>query len=99
MSSVFCIFYCFSGETMHNRKSIIQGQTDVPLSSHGEKQAALVAARLQNDRFTHIFSSDLSRAHETAKAISDANKVCRNEIILDKRLRERVSAYICYSML
>ncbi|WAR07670.1 TIGAR-like protein [Mya arenaria] len=50
------------------------GQMDVPLSSVGEQQAGLVAARLQRERFTHIFSSDLSRASDTAKIIAQANK-------------------------
>lgn len=77
------------GETLYNRKNIIQGQSDIPLSGLGERQAQLVAERLQNERFTHIFSSDLSRAHETAKAISDSNRVCRCDITLDRRLRER----------
>jgi broad specificity phosphatase PhoE len=66
------------------------------LSSLGEQQAQLVAERLQNERFTHIFSSDLSRAYETARAISDNNKVCRCDITLDKRLRERVIKITCY---
>ncbi|KAH3739099.1 uncharacterized protein LOC127851900 [Dreissena polymorpha] len=77
------------GETMYNRKGIIQGQTDIPLSSFGERQAEMVAARLQNERFTHIFSSDLCRATETARIISEANKVCRCQVTMDKRLRER----------
>lgn len=74
---------------MYNRKNIIQGQTDVPLSSLGERQAELVAHRLKNERFTHIFSSDLSRAYETAKIICNTNRVCRCEITLDTKLRER----------
>ncbi|XP_052807548.1 uncharacterized protein LOC128236610 [Mya arenaria] len=86
---LFSLTFVRHGETLYNRKSIIQGQMDVPLSSVGEQQAGLVAARLQRERFTHIFSSDLSRASDTAKIIAQANKVCLSDIILDKRLRER----------
>jgi len=66
------------------------GQMDIPLSNFGEKQAQLVAARLECERFTHIFSSDLSRASETARIIAEANKVSNTPIVMDKRLRERV---------
>ena len=69
---------------------LVSGHTDIPLSEYGEKQAQLAGTRLQNERFTHIFSSDLSRASLTAKTIADANKVVKCEVIHDKRLRERV---------
>ena len=72
------------------------GQTDVPLSNVGEKQAELVATRLQNDRFSHIFASDLTRAYDTAKIIAQANKVCRCDITVDKRLRERVWTFFIF---
>lgn len=87
--AVFSLTFVRHGETTYNRKNIIQGQTDVPLSAFGEKQAQLVGTRLQNDTFTHIFSSDLLRASETAKIIAEANRVTKCEIIHDKRLRER----------
>lgn len=77
----------------------VSGQSDIPLSGLGERQAQLVAERLQNERFTHIFSSDLSRAHETAKAISNCNRVCRCDIALDRRLRERVILIFAISLI
>lgn len=86
---LFSLTFVRHGETLYNRKNIIQGQTDIPLSSLGQKQAELVARRLQNDRFTHVFSSDLSRAYKTAKIICDSNRVCRCEVTTDKKLRER----------
>ncbi|KAL5009620.1 hypothetical protein ScPMuIL_011925 [Solemya velum] len=86
---VFSLTLVRHGETSYNRKHIIQGQTDVPLSSTGIHQAKLVGGRLKNDNFTQIFASDLARAHQTAQAIFDINKVCSCDIIRDKRLRER----------
>lgn len=40
-----------------------------PLSKLGEYQAERVAARLAKEKFDHIYSSDLTRAHETARII------------------------------
>ena len=59
-----------SGETEYNRKQVVQGQLDVPLSSDGLVQADRVATRIArmegNSRagFDLIFSSDLSRAKQ-----------------------------------
>ena len=75
---------------------ICLGQTDISLSDFGESQAQLVGTRLQNERFTHVFSSDLARARQTASIIAEANKVTRCEVNHDKRLRERVC--ICNSL-
>ncbi|PVD28498.1 hypothetical protein C0Q70_11086 [Pomacea canaliculata] len=78
------------GETTANKDGIIQGHRDVPLSEVGMEQANLVAKRLQNEHFTHIFASDLKRAAETAQAIVKAGPENHCPIQLDKRLRERV---------
>ncbi|KAJ8315691.1 hypothetical protein KUTeg_007841 [Tegillarca granosa] len=86
---VFSLTLVRHGETLYNRKSIIQGQTDIPLSNVGHHQARLVARRLENEHYTHIFSSDLARAHQTAQAIIEGNKMRKGTILKDKRLRER----------
>lgn len=77
------------GETSYNRNGIIQGQTDIPLSDVGLEQARLVAQRLQKESFTHIISSDLSRAKETAEAIVQTNTASSCPLNFDERLRER----------
>ncbi len=47
-----------------------QGDNDDPgLTDLGRQQAELVAARLKDQRFDHIYISDLVRARETAAAI------------------------------
>ncbi|XP_067673895.1 uncharacterized protein [Haliotis asinina] len=86
---VFSLTLIRHGETLANRENIIQGQSDVPLSDVGIQQARLVGVRLQNERLTHVFASDLLRAAQTAQAIVEANKVYVNAVIKDKRLRER----------
>ncbi|KAK7107141.1 uncharacterized protein [Littorina saxatilis] len=86
---VFSLTLVRHGETKANKDGVIQGHQDVALSEVGLKQARLVAVRLQNDNFTHIFASDLSRAAQTAGAIAEANAACHCSVQHDRRLRER----------
>lgn len=60
------------------------------LSEEGIRQAQLVGIKLQNEDFSHVFSSDLSRAQKTAEAIVSRNNCCsQRKIVEDYRLRER----------
>ncbi|NXS10906.1 TIGAR bisphosphatase, partial [Neodrepanis coruscans] len=81
----------FSGETRYNKDKILQGQgVDEPLSATGFRQADAAGLFLSNVKFTHVFSSDLLRAKQTAAAILGKNKFCKDlEIKYDARLRER----------
>jgi len=56
------------GESESNVTGHWQGQGDSPLSPHGREQATKVGARLANERFDVVISSDLSRAADTARA-------------------------------
>jgi probable phosphoglycerate mutase len=51
-----------------NEAEIWQGQGDAPLSKNGIRQAAALGRRLAGRRFDLVVSSDLSRAHDTARA-------------------------------
>ncbi|NWW73860.1 TIGAR bisphosphatase, partial [Climacteris rufus] len=63
---------------------------DEPLSATGFRQADAAGLFLSNVKFTHVFSSDLLRAKQTAAAILGKNKFCKDlEIKYDARLRER----------
>lgn len=77
------------GETLHNKDNVIQGQLDVPLSTIGLEQAQLLGKHLQRHKFTHVYSSDLSRAKQTAMSILEMNQVTVTPITEDQRLRER----------
>ncbi|MED3646392.1 histidine phosphatase family protein [Halalkalibacterium halodurans] len=57
------------GESMGNKLGKIQGTEDFPLSPLGEKQAAELGSYFKAIPLDYIYSSDLTRAHETAKAI------------------------------
>jgi 2,3-bisphosphoglycerate-dependent phosphoglycerate mutase len=74
------------GETAWNRERRMQGQTDTPLSDLGRAQAEAAARRLAQQPFAALYSSDLSRAWETAAAIARASG---REIRGDPDLRER----------
>ncbi len=57
------------GETDWNREKRMQGHADISLNERGRAQAAAVAQRFSGQSFDEIWSSDLSRARETAAAI------------------------------
>lgn len=74
------------GETLWNQQGRMQGQHDSPLTAMGLQQARQLARRLKDVAFTTLYSSDLGRAHQTARCIADAT---RHEVIAEPGLRER----------
>jgi broad specificity phosphatase PhoE len=73
------------GETEWNAQRRYQGQTDVPLSEFGKRQAERIAERLVGQKIDVVYASDLKRAWETAEAIAEFNGL---EIVSEPRLRE-----------
>ncbi len=57
------------GETMWNAAGRIQGHTDVELTERGKEQARATARRLAGVNFGVAYSSDMSRARDTALII------------------------------
>jgi probable phosphoglycerate mutase len=74
------------GETAWNREKRMQGTTDTPLSEVGREQAQALGRRLAGGRFTALYTSDLSRARDTAHAIAEHTG---RAAVADPRLRER----------
>ncbi len=74
------------GQTRFNAERRFQGQTDAPLNDVGRQQAARAARYLAAFHPDAIFSSDLSRAAETAAALA---RLTGLPVQLDKDLRER----------
>lgn len=69
------------GETEWNTVRRFQGATDLPLTDEGRRQAANLGTLLAGRSFDGVWSSDLSRAVETARiAVGDPS--------VDARLRE-----------
>lgn len=80
------------GETQSNRDKILQGHIDTCLNEHGRKQAKCAGERLSQIHFTHVISSDLKRAYETAQLmvqVLNENDKSIETIKQDHRLRER----------
>ncbi|SMP14623.1 alpha-ribazole phosphatase/probable phosphoglycerate mutase [Laceyella tengchongensis] len=64
------VFLVRHGVTEWNQTKRYQGQQNVPLSELGRQQAERVASYLADQPFAAIYSSDLERAHETARCIA-----------------------------
>lgn len=75
------------GETNWNLEQKLQGHTDIPLNQNGISQARLLEAKLSNEfqipADKVVYSSSLSRAHQTAQ-------ICfpLSQIKTDDRLKE-----------
>ena len=54
------------GETFWNAEGRLQGSEDICLSEKGRRQARLIGDRLANTSIDVAYSSDQSRARETA---------------------------------
>ena len=74
------------GETNDNREPIrVQGFRDTPLNEVGREQARELAERVAGDGFRSLWSSDLTRARDTALTVGARIGL---EPRLDPRLRE-----------
>lgn len=87
MTHPFTTFYIIRhGESEGNVKHILQGQIDFPLTPQGEAQALERSQSLQHIPFDMVFSSDLLRAHKTAKILAEERNLT---VAVTKALRER----------
>jgi len=84
MSTRICIIR--HGETDWNQEGRIQGQIDISLNDTGKAQALAMAFNAAHHRFSAIYSSDLKRTMETARALAEREG---HEVIPMEGLRER----------
>lgn len=73
------------GESQANLRDAFLGHGNLELTERGRAQAELAAAFLKDKGADAIYSSDLSRAHETAKATA---ALLGLEVTTDPQLRE-----------
>jgi probable phosphoglycerate mutase len=73
------------GQTESSARKAYSGRSDVALTAEGREQARRVAQRLAGAGIDAVFSSPLSRARDTARAIADAAGV---PLTIDERLTE-----------
>jgi len=85
------IYLIRHGETDWNRDEICMGQMDVPLNERGRRQALLTAERLASEQIDAVYTSDLSRALETARPIAE-----RHDLIPIARRDLRELDYGCW---
>lgn len=74
-TQVLDIYLVRHGQTQWNLEKRLQGATDNVLNETGRRQAAELAQRLAGVPFSHIYSSGLRRAQETAAAFAGATPV------------------------
>jgi probable phosphoglycerate mutase len=74
------------GETPWNREKRMQGTTDTQLSEVGLAQAQALGRRLAGRGFAALYTSDLARARDTARAIAEHTG---RDFVTDSRLQER----------
>ena len=75
------------GETEENVAGILMGHLPGVLSTNGINQAKKLALRLKDEKINFIYSSDLTRASDTAKEIAKYHK--NTPIEFTKELREK----------
>jgi probable phosphoglycerate mutase len=74
------------GETAWNAEHRVQGQLDVPLNAIGQAQALAASNVLAREKFDAIYSSDLTRARQTAEPVAALLSL---RILFEQDLRER----------
>jgi broad specificity phosphatase PhoE len=74
------------GETNWNLERRWQGHSDRPLNDTGREQAEALAAELADEPIAAVYSSDLMRAHETARIVADRLGL---DVVAVPGLRER----------
>jgi len=77
------IYIIRHGQTELNSRQVLQGRSDHPLNEAGVQQARQARDRLKVVRFSHVFTSPLIRAIQTAEIVAPYAKP-----VIDERLIE-----------
>jgi probable phosphoglycerate mutase len=71
-NGVLRLYLARHGQTDWNRDGRLQGSADIPLNDMGRQQAARLASRLRDVHFDAVYSSELTRSHESAEIVHGA---------------------------
>lgn len=82
------IYLIRHGETAANRDGILQGHKDFPLLEEGIQMAAAVGCAFSEVQFDAAFSSPLTRAMQTTRAVLEASGNANTPVQTDSRLME-----------
>ena len=77
------IYIIRHGRTELNKANVLQGRSNYPLNDEGIRQAENASEMLKGTEFSHVFSSPLIRAVQTAEIVAP-----HMEITVDDRLIE-----------
>ncbi|KAF8685660.1 phosphoglycerate [Rhizoctonia solani] len=88
-STMITLTFVRHGESTDNLKSFWAGWSDAALSNHGLNQAKAAGKFFSTYRITHMFASDLKRAHSTAQAIYDTQPDPKPPLMITDLLREQ----------
>ncbi|KIJ62648.1 hypothetical protein HYDPIDRAFT_182687 [Hydnomerulius pinastri MD-312] len=78
------------GESLDNLRSVWAGHADAELSELGMRQAAALGESYATTRLTAIITSDLKRAHSTAKALFDGQPDPKPTFTVTREVREQL---------
>ena len=79
MSQTTNVLLVRHGQSKGNAERRFGGHTPTPLSARGRKQAEATARTLKAESLTAIYSSDLARAVETARPLSNLTRLPIND--------------------
>ena len=68
------IYIIRHGKTELNKANVLQGRSDYPLTEEGIQQAKEAAKKLEGIPFSHVFTSPLVRASDTASIVAPGIK-------------------------
>jgi len=86
---MFTVTFVRHGETKNNAAKIVQSRTPGELSERGIHMAESLGKHICNEKFTRVYSSDLTRCHDTTLHILKQSLQEQPDLVLDETLRER----------
>ena len=78
------LWFVRHAQSEYNKKKLFTGWHDPSLTEHGITMAQELKREVDSEIFTHVYSSPLQRAYQTAKILVDEKR-----IIIDDRIKER----------